>query len=136
MWECPNCKRAFKNVDQNHYCAVEMNAVDDYIALQPVERRPILEEVRRRIKALAPEAVECIKWQMPTYVQKENLIHFAHSKNHLGIYPGPECVAAFAEKLTERGFKFAKGSIRFPWTQPIPYDLIEKMVRFRLEKVR
>ncbi len=134
MWTCPKCGRDFKAVDQAHYC-VPVSAVDDYIAQAPGEHQADLNRVRETIRAEAPEATECIKWQMPTFVQKENLIHFAHMKNHLGIYPGEEAVREFADRLAELGYKTSKGAIQFPWNKPIPYELIAEITRYRVKNV-
>ncbi|HWQ76307.1 MAG TPA: DUF1801 domain-containing protein [Syntrophomonas sp.] len=111
-----------------------MATIDDYIAQMPEEYREALQRVRETIRAAAPEAVECIKWQMPTFFQKENLIHFAYNKNHLGIYPGEGGVRAFAERLSAEGYKTSKGAVQFPWSKPIPYELIAEIARYRVKE--
>lgn len=78
-------------------------------------------------------AKEKMSWQMPTFWQTENLIHFAAFKNHIGIYPGGEATAVFAERLTD--YKVSKGTIQLHLNKPIPYDLIEDITRWRVSIV-
>ena len=77
----------------------------------------ILMRVRELLREAAPEALEKIAWQMPTYWQKENLIHFAAFKKHIGLYPGPEAIEVFAERL--KGYKTSKGAIQLPLGAPL-----------------
>ena len=81
--------------------AQTITTVDQYIAQFPPERQEILQKVRAAIRAGAPQATEKITWQMPTYWQGENLVHFANGKHHIGFYPAPEAIVAFAGKLAE-----------------------------------
>ncbi len=129
MWQCPKCGRAFKNTDQHHFCG-EIATIDQYIADQPEEVRPILNKVREVIRAAAPEATEKISWSMPTFWQGENLIHFAAFKKHIGIYPGELTQVPFQEQLKE--YVTTKGAIRFPLDKPIDYDFIAEITRYRV----
>lgn len=104
--------------------------IDEYIAGFPLEVQTILLKLRAVIRAAAPEATEKISYQMPTYFLNGNLVHFAAFKHHIGFYPTPSAVADFSTELIV--YKSAKGSIQFPIDQPLPYDLIERMVRFRV----
>lgn len=88
MWKCGKCGREFKNTNQDHYCGAVPATIDEYIAAQSEEGRPILVKVRKTIQAAAPGAAEKISWRMPTFWQGENLIHVVAFKKHLGIYPG------------------------------------------------
>lgn len=106
--------------------------IDEYIALFPEEVRRILGQVRQTIRQAAPDAQEKISWQMPTFWQNGNLVHFAAAKNHIGLYPGESGVRVFADRLTD--YKTSKGAIQFPLTQPIPYDLITEITRFRVQE--
>lgn len=106
--------------------------IDEYMALFPHEVRDSLEQVRKTIRKAAPEAKETISWQMPTFWQNGNLVHFAAAKNHLGFYPGESGVRVFAHKLT--GYKTSKGAIQFPFSEPIPYDIIGEVTRFRVQE--
>lgn len=103
--------------------------IDEYIALFPEDMREILQRVRQTIRQAAPDAKEKISWQMPTFWQNENLVHFAAAKHHIGLYPGESGVRVFADKL--KAYKTSKGAIQFPLSEPIPYDLIAEITRFR-----
>jgi len=106
--------------------------IDEYIALFPDDVRDILEQVRKTIRKAAPDAREKISWQMPTFWQHKNLVHFAAAKSHIGFYPGESAVRVFAHKLT--GYKTSKGAIQFPLSEPMPYDLIAEITRFRVKE--
>ena len=123
MWKCPNCNREFKNTNQSHYCNAVADTIDSYIEHAPEEHREVLRHVRVTIKAAAPDATEKLSWKMPTFWQVKNLIQFAVHKQHLGLYPGPEAVGAFAEQLDNEGLKHSKGAIQIPWDKPMPYEL-------------
>lgn len=107
--------------------------IDDYINNQDQNVIPLLQEIRNVIREVAPQATEKIAWQMPTFWQKENIIHFAANKNHLGIYPGGEATTFFAEKLAD--YKTSKGAVQIPYTKPLPKELIVEIVKWRLEQV-
>lgn len=105
--------------------------IDEYIAGFPSEVQEILEKIRRTIREAAPEAEEAIKYQMPTFTLKGNLVHFAAFKNHIGFYPAPRGIEEFKEELSV--YKGAKGSVQFPLGKPVPYDLIGRIVKFRVQ---
>lgn len=110
------------------------NPVDLYIGNFPEEVQILLQQVRFTIKDLVPDAEEVIKYAMPTYVfHGTNLVHFAGYKNHVGFYPVPSGIKAFIEELS--AYKGAKGSVQFPINQPMPLDLIKKIVRFRKNEI-
>ena len=106
--------------------------IDQYISLYPVNVQGILQKIRAVIREAAPEAEESINYQIPTFKLKGNLVHFAAYSKHIGFYPAPSGIEAFQEELKE--YKGAKGSVQFPLSKPIPYELIRKIVRFRLEE--
>jgi len=106
--------------------------IDDYIASFPVEVQEILQKLRQIIRETAPEAEEAIKYQMPTFVLKGNLVHFAAYKKHIGFYPTPSGIEKFKEELSV--YKGAKGSVQFPLDQPVPYELVEEIVMFRVRE--
>lgn len=108
----------------------DINPVDAYISQFPAEVQMILQEVRQVIKEVAPEADEKISYQMPTFFLNGNLVHFAAYKNHIGFYPAPSGIEKFKQELSV--YKGAKGSVQFPLNQPIPFDLIRKIVAFRV----
>jgi uncharacterized protein YdhG (YjbR/CyaY superfamily) len=104
--------------------------IDGYIASFPKETQKILQQIRTTIIKAAPEAVETIKYSMPTFTFRGNLIYFAAFKNHIGIYPAPSGDEAFNREISR--FKGAKSSIRFPLDKPIPLELIDRIVKFRI----
>ena len=126
-WKCPGCGRTFACEGQSHYCG-RPETVDDYIAAQDEAVRPCLREVRAILARALPEAEERISWSMPTFWQGRNLIHFAAAKKHLGIYPGSEATAAFADELA--AYDVSKGTIRLPYGSELPAELIERIARW------
>ena len=130
-WKCPKCGREFSRENQDHYC-VKPKTIDEYISVQDEKIIPILKEVRGIISAAIPDADERISWSMPTYWKGRNIIHFAASKTHLGIYPGDEAVAEFEEELQE--YDVSKGTIRLPYEKPIPEELIREIAKWCYEK--
>ena len=98
----------------------------------PNEIQEILQKVRQTIKLAAPDAEEAIKYQMPTFTLKGNLVYFGAFKKHIGFYPVPTGLEAFEADLSP--YKTGKGSIQFPYDQPMPYDLITKVVKFRVQE--
>ena len=106
--------------------------IDEYIKNFPKDIQEILEKIRQIVKELAPAATETIAYQIPTFKLNKNLVHFAAFKDHIGLYPTPSGTTKFAKELAP--YKHAKGSIQFQLNEPIPYDLIKKIVAFRVEE--
>ena len=106
------------------------NNIDSYIAGFPADIGKRLEEMRAVIAQNAPGAGETISYQMPTFRLHGNLVHFAGYRNHIGFYPAPSGISAFAQEL--EGYVFAKGSVQFPHHRPLPLDLIARIVQFRV----
>jgi len=106
--------------------------VDQYIAAFPADVKKRMQQLRKTIKAGAPKADELISYQMPGYKYFGMLVYFAAYKNHIGFYPGAGGVLEFYKKLSS--FKSAKGSVQFPHDRPIPYDVISKIVKFRVKQ--
>ena len=131
MWKCPKCGREFSRQNQDHYC-VKPETIDAYIAMQDEAVQPRLREVRDLLRAALPEAEERMSWSMPTFWKGRNIIHFAASKKHLGLYPGGEATAVFADRLT--GFDVSKGTIRLPYDKPLPVALIADIARWCLSQ--
>ena len=129
MWKCPKCGRNFSREGQGHYCG-KIETVDQYISEQDEAVKPRLNEVRQILRAALPDAQEKISWSMPTYWKGRNLIHFAASKKHLGLYPGGEATEVFAEKLV--GWDVSKGTIRLPYDKPLPTELITEIAKWCL----
>jgi uncharacterized protein YdhG (YjbR/CyaY superfamily) len=105
-------------------------SIDEYILQFSPEIQEILQTLRKVIKESAPESTEKISYQMPTFDLHGNLVHFAAYKNHIGFYPAPSGIDAFKGELS--GYKGAKGSVQFPIEKPLPYELIRKIVEFRV----
>ena len=106
--------------------------IDEYIAPYPLHVQEILQNIRRTIHEAAPEATEKISYQMPTFFLHGNLVHFAAFTNHIGFYPVPSGIEAFKEELSV--YKQGKGSVQFPLEQPMPYELIRRIVLFRVQE--
>ena len=106
--------------------------VTEYINAAPKEARQKLREMRATVRAAAPGAAEGLKWSMPAYSYRRILVTFAVFKHHIGFYPTPPAVKAFAKQLS--GYKTATGSIQFPLDKPLPLDLIRKITAFRVRE--
>ncbi len=102
--------------------------IDEYIAGCPQEAQPILEKVRSTVKEAAPDAEERISYQMPGFYQKGMVVWFGLHKNHIGFYPTGEGIEAFKEELS--GYKTSKGAVQFPLDKPMPYELIQTIVKY------
>jgi uncharacterized protein YdhG (YjbR/CyaY superfamily) len=112
----------------------EPKTIDEYIATCPRDVQQALKQVRTAIKQAAPDAQEAIRYRIPTFVLNGNLVHFAAFKNHIGFYPTPSAIARFKNELSS--YKSAKGSVQFPLDDPMPLNLIKKIVRFRVAESR
>jgi len=107
-------------------------SIDEYISRFPPEVQEKLQRIRAVIREHAPAAQEKISYQMPTFYLHGNLVHFAAFKKHIGFYPTPTGVAEFQAELSK--YKGAKGSVQFPLDQEPPYDLIARIVEFRVKE--
>jgi uncharacterized protein YdhG (YjbR/CyaY superfamily) len=110
----------------------KFSTIDQYISAFPEDTRKILEQIRQVVKSAAPEAVETIKYSMPTFILRGNLIHFAAFKNHIGLYPAPKGDGTLEKELAQ--YRAEKSTLRFPLNKPIPLDLIYRVVRLRIEE--
>ncbi len=104
--------------------------IDEYIASFPKETQVLLEQIRKTIKTAAPEAEEVISYQMPAFRQNGILVYFAAYSKHIGFYPTGSGITAFKNELAN--YKGGKGTIQLPLDQPIPLELISKIVTFRV----
>ena len=110
-------------------------SIDEYIAQFPPATQALLQEMRALIKTSAPEAAESISYAIPTFdLNGRHLVHFAGYEKHIGFYPTSSGVAAFADEL--KSYKRAKGSVQLPLDQPLPTDLIRRIVAFRVDQIR
>jgi uncharacterized protein YdhG (YjbR/CyaY superfamily) len=106
--------------------------IDQYIKGFPDDVQEILKQVRITIQKAAPNAQEKISYAMPAFEQNGILVYFAAFKNHIGLYALPSGHQAFSEELSR--YKTGKGSVQFPLDQPIPFDLISQIVKFRVQE--
>ena len=105
-------------------------SIDQYILLYPVEIQERMECLRKVINEEASGSIERISYGMPTFALHGNICHFAAFKNHIGFFPGSSGVAEFMPELA--GYKTSKGTIQFPYTKEIPFELVRRIVVFRL----
>ena len=110
----------------------QFKTMDEFISAFPKNVQDILEELRRVIRESAPKSEETISYGIPTFKLNGNLVHFAAFKNHIGFYPTPSAIVAFKKELAP--YKQAKGSVQFPIDQPIPLDLVKRIVGYRVKE--
>jgi len=108
--------------------------IDEYISTFPPDVQEILQNLRKLIHEIAPDAKEAMAYGIPTFTLDENLVHFAGFEHHIGFYPTPAGIEAFKKELSI--YKHAKGSVQFPLDKPIPYDLVREIVEYRVKEVR
>lgn len=106
--------------------------IDAYMADFDVPVQERMQALRMLIHECSPDITEKIAWGMPTFVLRGNLVHFAGAKHHLGFYPAPSAIVAFADRLSE--YKTSKGAVQFPYRKEMPWELIRDMVLFRVKE--
>lgn len=111
-----------------------ITTIDAYIAQFSPEIQEKLQSLRKSIRETAPDTGEKISYGMPTFTLNGNLVHFAAYKTHIGFYPTPSGIEAFKEKLSE--YKYSKGAVQFPISKPLPFDLVQEIVAFRVSENR
>ncbi len=111
----------------------KFSTIDEYIAAQDNDRKSVLQQFRKIIKAAAPKAQEVISYGMPAFKQGSVLVYFAAMKAHYGFYPTSKPMEVFRDKL--KAYKTSKGAIQFPLNKPLPEKLITEIVKFRLKEV-
>src|SRR5881409_2076033 len=115
--------------------AKKFETMDEYVEAFPESVRSILERLRDTVRKVASEALESISYDMPTFkLSGERLVYFSAWKNHIGFYSIPEGNEAFKKELSP--YAGEKGSLRFPLDKPIPYDLVKKIVMFRMREIQ
>jgi len=112
--------------------AVPAKNVDEYVAAQPKVVQQIVNKLRSTIKAAAPKSKEVISYQMPAYKYNGMLVYFAVWPNHIGFYPTPGGIEAFKKELGD--YEMSKGTVKFPLDKTIPYNLISKIVKYRVKE--
>ena len=113
---------------------LEPQSIDAYIAGFPKDVQDILEKIRGIVRDAAPDAQEAIKYRIPTFVLNGNLVHFAAFQKHIGFYPMPSGIEQFQDALSV--YNSAKGSVQFRLDAPIPFTLIKRIVKFRVNENR
>lgn len=106
--------------------------IDEYIAGFPNDVQDVLQKIRMTIRKAAPESEETISYKMPAFTLNGNLVYFAGFEKHIGFYPIPTGIDKFKKELSV--YKQGKGSVQFPLDKPIPYNLISKIVKFRVKE--
>lgn len=109
-----------------------LSSIDEYIAAFPADIQEILKKIRETIKKAAPAAEEAIKYGMPAFVLNGNLVFFAAWKKHIALYPAPRGNDRFKDELQK--YEGGKGTLKFPINQRIPFGLITKIVKFRVNE--
>ena len=109
-----------------------MPTVDEYFANVPARARELLRAMRETIRKAAPQAEELISYKMPAFKLDGILVYYAAHKDHIGFYPTASGISAFKKELA--GYKTARGSVQFPMDRPLPLDVVDKIVRFRVNE--
>lgn len=107
-------------------------SIDEYIETFPKETQILLQKLRFIIKRAAPNSSEVISYKMPAFKQNKVLVYFAGYKNHIGFYPTGTGIEAFKNEFSS--FKWSKGAVQFPLDQPLPEELITKIVTFKVNE--
>jgi uncharacterized protein YdhG (YjbR/CyaY superfamily) len=110
----------------------EYKTIDEYINSFPPDIQSILKKMRQTIREAAPGAEEVISYHMPAFKLNGILVYFAAQKHHIGFYPTASGIAAFKAELTS--YNWSKGTVQFPLDKPIPFDLVKKIVTFRVKE--
>ncbi len=108
------------------------STIDEYIADHSPGEQEIIEKFRTLVKSMAPNIEEAMSYQIPTFKLNGNLVHFAAFKNHYGFYPTPSGITQFSQELSE--YETTKGTVKFRKKNPIPWDLVERIVQFRISE--
>lgn len=114
--------------------SIKFKTVDEYISAFPASTQKILKAVRKTILEAAPQAEDVISYNMPAVKHKSVLVYYAAYEKHIGFYPTASPIRVFKDELKD--YKFSKGAIQFPIDKPIPFDLITRIVKFRMKEVQ
>lgn len=106
--------------------------IDAYIERFPDKVQKLLQRIRKTIQKAAPDATEVISYQMPAFKTNRVLVYFAAYQNHIAIYPAPRGAKEFKTELAQ--YEGGKGTVQFPLDQPVPYDLITRIVKYRIKE--
>jgi len=114
--------------------SIKFKTVDEYISAFPPSAQKILKDVRKTIHEAAPQAEDVISYNMPAVKLKGVLVYYAAYEKHIGFYPTASPIEVFKDQLSD--YKFSKGAIQFPIDEPMPFDLITRIVKFRMKEVQ
>jgi len=112
--------------------AQQYESINEYIKTFPPDIQNILKKIRQTIREAAPEAEEVISYQMPAFKLNGILVYFAAHKNHIGFYPTASGITAFEDELSS--YQSSKGAVQFPLDKPVPFDLIKRIVEFKVKE--
>jgi uncharacterized protein YdhG (YjbR/CyaY superfamily) len=107
--------------------------IDEYIAGFPTEVQKRLQRIRKTIRKAAPDAEEVISYRMPAFKLNRVLVYFAGYQNHISLYPAPRGAKEFKKELAQ--YEGGKGTVQFPLDKPVPYDLVTRIVKHRINEV-
>ncbi len=110
----------------------KFTTVEEYISTFPAETKKLLKEMRKAIKQAAPDAEELISYNMPAFKQEGALVYYAGYKHHIGFYPTSSGIAVFKKEFSN--YKNSKGAVQFPIDEPLPLDLVTKIVKYRVKE--
>jgi uncharacterized protein YdhG (YjbR/CyaY superfamily) len=122
-----------KELSKLPYGAIKFKTIDEYHAHQPFELQEKLTEMRKIISEVAPRSIETISYNMPAFKQNKILVYYAGYKNHIGFYPTSKPIIEFKDALSS--FKTSKGAIQFQLDKPLPKELIQEIVKFRMNEI-
>ena len=106
--------------------------IEEYIDSFPADIQKLLKQLHEKIRKAAPEAEESISYQMPAFKLNGPLVYFAGYNNHIGFYPTPSGIENFQQELSQ--YKTSKGAVQFPIDEPLPLELVSRIVRFRVKE--
>lgn len=132
MWKSPKCECKCDELDQKHRCVKPSEAVDAYIEAQAEDIQLVLNQVRETLGNALPGTQERIAYGIPTFWDEGNIIHFAGNKKHVGLYPGDKAIEHFTSQL--EGYTLSKGTVRFPYSKPLPLTLIADIAKWSYER--
>ncbi len=104
--------------------------IDEYFLSYPQKTQDIMQELREFIQKEAPEATEAMGYGIPTFKLNGNLVHFGGYEHHIGFYPGSKAMQVFKQEMKQ--YKTSKGTVQFPIDEPLPFELIKKIVHYRI----
>lgn len=131
MWVCPKCKREFKRNNQSHYCGEAPKTIEEWIIQQAQPLQTYFQKLHQVISNAIPDSKQRIAWSMPTYGEKKAAVQFSACKHHASLYVGEKAIEHFSSDLC--GYECKKSAVYLPYSQPLPEELIVKIVKWCYE---